>query len=155
MLLCNCFQMYINLLVAVVCLFLQPVFPKGKSKKSRPRTDQCSPQLPFDIIHINLTFGIKLWSLASSMLKWFLWSETAVPFHSVALTSMTFEHKAQWIWINFTTITLSQSVFRQTHSVSPSNSFKCPLSLKVNTLYFGFFYLRDSSVSVWPACRVQ
>lgn len=58
LLLCNLFQMYIKQIVSAVCLFLEPAFSKGKSKKCRPGMGRSSPLLPFDIIHINLTFNI-------------------------------------------------------------------------------------------------
>lgn len=58
LLLCNIFQMYIKLLFAAFCLLLRTDFSKRKSKKCRPVVGRSSPPLPFDSIHINLTFVI-------------------------------------------------------------------------------------------------
>lgn len=58
LLLCNLFHTCMKLIVAAVCLFLEPAFSKGKSKKCRPGMGKSSPLLPFDITHINLTFDM-------------------------------------------------------------------------------------------------
>lgn len=120
MLLCNCFQMYINLLVAVV-YFCSQYSPKEKVKN-----------LVLELISVahcyHLTLYVSIWhlilcrcSLKLSKLHLEMVSLVRNCSHTMTLTSMTFEYKAKWIWINFTTVTLSQSVFRQAHSASPSN----------------------------------
>lgn len=138
LLLCNLFQMCIKLMVLLFTYFWSQLYSKQKAKNvglewvglvhcyhlalyiSSWHLTLCRCTLKLSMLHVEIIYLVRNWNPIPSC---------GTDFYDLWVQSLV-------IWIHFTAVTFSQNVYGQTHSMSPSNSFKYPLSLQGNILGF-------------------